>query len=203
MDKEEILTTYHKSLSDLINIRETELTKFIGIIISALAVFCISVLNYLKPNIGYKYILLMGGYSASVMLCGWGMFLALKMGYLHRSFQMVLCKLEKNININLEPLKTLADKLPASWRMESKNWTKKRKRWISRKDIDDLLPDIYQLHFYMLIWCIFLMSLIMFLLNKSAILLTLILGVILFCRVNKCFNRYYKKLRGQREELKI
>jgi len=215
--KEEILSSYHKSLTETIRSREVELNKFIGIIIPALAVFFLGVWKYfeLKNDSGQE-LLLLGGYLAGVLLCSWGMLLALKLGYTHRSIQMVMSRLEKDIY--------LIEYLPSFWK--GKNWERTvEKGFIKRvwryinigklmKEINEFLPEVYQLHFYMFVWCILFMStgiaVLIFSAEASTIKCKAIAVIVLFIlvifwvwKVHANINTYYEKLRKQKEELEI
>ncbi len=214
--KEEILSSYHKSLIETIRSREVELNKFIGIIIPALAVFFLGVWKYFELKKGSSgEFLLLGGYLAGVLLCNWGMLLALKLGYTHRSIQMVMSRLEKDIY--------LIEYLPSFWkgkdweRTVEKGFIKRVWRYIKigklMKEINELLPEIYQLHFYMFVWCILFMStgiavlaVLIFFDGAGAIwkaiaviVLFIILVIFEVRKVVTNINTYYEKLRKQKK----
>jgi len=179
---------YHQQLFKELHEQEVNLLKFVAVVIPAAGVFMWSLLKYYQ----HKHIaILIEGYFATLVLCGWGMLFAMKLAYRHRYLQIIMFKIEEKLQ------------LPHfnQWKKNWKYWRKilRDKKLTLRKYVDNLLPETYQLHFYMFGWIIFLttiFTIVLIFISELCIQLKLLLTTLLIAGICICYYFVYKGLKN-------
>lgn len=192
--EKENIRSFHNILLENLHRHETNLLKFLGILLTSLGGFGLAIGKYLEdPS---KYIVLVNlAVIMSILLLGWGTFFALALSYNHRYIQRVMSKFENRMCFYRSNL------LPPRWDIDKRLSKNNREHKLGKKKFCgrffwDIAPSIYRVHIIFFILGIFGICVFAFFIDFAFKWLAILEGIIIFLGSWYLNHRYWNKLKS-------
>ena len=192
--EKENLRSFHNVLLENLHHHETDLLKFLGILLTSLGGFGLALQRYLQDTQDTdKYLpLIVLAVIISLMLLGWGIFFALALSYNHRYIQRVMSKFENRMCFYESNL------LPPRWNLD-RRLKNKECRFGSKEFLGkffwDIAPSIYRVHIVFFILGILAICFSTLFINRELTWLAISEGAIIFLLSGYINSRYWHKLK--------